>query len=61
MRKSLHLALMFVLWAGVGGAKAAELRVYLIGTGGPELTPERAGVASFDQEVGRLFEIGLAT
>src|ERR1700722_18447984 len=55
MRKSLHLALMFVLWAGVGGAKAAELRVYLIGTGGPELTPERAGMSTLIDVDGRKF------
>jgi ribonuclease Z len=55
MRKSLHLALMFVLWAGVGGAKAADLRVHLIGTGGPELTPERAGMSTLIDVNGRKF------
>jgi ribonuclease Z len=55
MRKSLHLALMFVLCAGVGGAKAADLRVHLIGTGGPELTPERAGMSTLIDVNGRKF------
>jgi ribonuclease Z len=55
MRKSLHLALMFVLWAGVGGAKAADLHVHLIGTGGPELTPERAGMSTLIDVNGRKF------
>jgi ribonuclease Z len=60
MRKSLHLALMFVLWAGVGGAKAADLHVHLIGTGGPELTPERAGMSTLIDVDGRkfLFDVG---
>lgn len=55
MRKSLHLVLTFVLWAGLGGAKADELRVHLIGTGGPELTPERAGMSTLVEVNGRKF------
>jgi ribonuclease Z len=55
MRKSLHLVLMFVLWAGLGGAKADDLRVHLIGTGGPELTPERAGMSTLIDVDGRKF------
>jgi ribonuclease Z len=60
MRKSLHLVLMFVLsaglgGAGIGGAKADELRVHLIGTGGPELTPERAGMSTLIDVNGRKF------
>jgi ribonuclease Z len=55
MGKSLQLALMFVLWAGLGGAKADELRVYLIGTGGPELTPERAGMSTLIDVNGHKF------
>jgi ribonuclease Z len=55
MRKSPHLAFMFVLLAGLGGAKADELRVHLIGTGGPELTPERAGMSTLIDVNGRKF------
>jgi ribonuclease Z len=55
MRKSLHLALMFMLWVGLGDAIAAELRVHLIGTGGPELTPERAGMSTLVDVNGRKF------
>jgi ribonuclease Z len=55
MRKSLHLVLMLMLWAGLGSAKADELRVHLIGTGGPELTPERAGMSTLIDVNGRKF------
>jgi ribonuclease Z len=55
MAKLLHLALMFVLWAELGGAKADELRVHLIGTGGPELTPDRAGMSTLIDVNGRKF------
>jgi ribonuclease Z len=55
MRKSLHIVLILALWAGLGGAKADELRVHLIGTGGPELTPERAGMSTLIDVDGRKF------
>jgi ribonuclease Z len=46
---------MFMLWAGLGGAMADELRVHLIGTGGPELTPDRAGMSTLIDVNGRKF------
>src|ERR1700722_7636177 len=55
MRKSLHLALMFVLCVGLGGAKADELRVHLIGTGGPECAPDGAGMFTLVGVDGRKF------
>jgi ribonuclease Z len=55
MKKSLHFALMLILCAGFGGAQANELRVHLIGTGGPELTPERAGMSTLIDVNGRKF------
>jgi ribonuclease BN (tRNA processing enzyme) len=55
MAKLLQFALMFMLWAGLGGAMADELRVHLIGTGGPELTPDRAGMSTLIDVNGRKF------
>jgi ribonuclease Z len=44
----------------LGAANADELRVHLIGTGGPELTPERAGIATLIDVHGQklLFDAG---
>jgi ribonuclease Z len=50
-------------WAAIcvaGIARADDLRVHLIGTGGPELTPERAGISTLIEVHGQnlLFDAG---
>jgi len=50
-------------WAVIcaaGVARADDLRVHLIGTGGPELTPERAGISTLVEVHGQklLFDAG---
>jgi ribonuclease Z len=54
------LALTLICPAGLGAARADELRVHLIGTGGPELTPGRAGIATLIDVHGQklLFDAG---
>src|SRR3984893_199778 len=54
------LALSLVGSTIVGVANADELRVHLIGTGGPELTPERTGIATLIDARGQklLFDAG---
>jgi ribonuclease Z len=44
-------------------AHAADLSIYLIGTGGPELTPDRAGAATLIRVEGKylLFDVGRNT
>jgi ribonuclease Z len=54
------LVLVLVALVGVAPARADDLRVHLIGTGGPELTPDRAGISTLVDANGRkfLFDVG---
>jgi ribonuclease Z len=54
------LALAVTGFAGLAPARADGLRVHLIGTGGPELTPDRAGISTLVDANGRklLFDVG---
>src|ERR1700678_1180587 len=47
-------------WLVVSAGLAAQTRVVLVGTGGPELTPERAGEATLVEANGQslLFDAG---
>ncbi len=54
-RPAALLALVAILFAGSLSARADALRVHLIGTGGPELTPERAGMSTLIDVNGRKF------
>jgi ribonuclease Z len=54
------LVLAVIAFAGQVPARADGLRVHLIGTGGPELTPDRAGISTLVDANGRklLFDAG---
>ena len=58
--KSALLAVVVVCSASLSVAYADEIRVHLIGTGGPELTPDRAGIATLIEVHGQnlLFDAG---
>jgi ribonuclease Z len=59
-RTSTLLVLATIAFAGQVPARADGLRVHLIGTGGPELTPDRAGISTLVDANGRklLFDAG---
>jgi ribonuclease Z len=59
-RTSTLLVLAIIAFAGQVPARADGLRVHLIGTGGPELTPDRAGISTLVDANGRklLFDVG---
>jgi ribonuclease Z len=59
-RTSTLLVLAIIAFAGQVPARADGLRVHLIGTGGPELTPDRAGISTLVDANGRklLFDAG---
>jgi ribonuclease Z len=59
-RTSTLLVLAIIAFAGLVPAQADGLRVHLIGTGGPELTPDRAGISTLVDVNGRklLFDVG---
>ena len=54
------LVLACIIFVSLAPAHADELRVHLIGTGGPELTPDRAGISTLVDANGRkfLFDVG---
>jgi ribonuclease Z len=60
MGKSALFALLIVGSTCFSAVRADELRVHLIGTGGPELTPDRAGIATLIDVHGQklLFDAG---
>jgi ribonuclease Z len=60
MGKSALFALLIVGSTCLSVVRADELRVHLIGTGGPELTPDRAGIATLIDVHGQklLFDAG---
>jgi ribonuclease Z len=57
MRKSALLAFAIIILVNVSPSRADDLRVHLIGTGGPELTPDRAGISTLIDVNGRKFLI----
>jgi len=54
-RPTALLVLAAIVVAGHLPARAGDLRIHLIGTGGPELTPERAGMSTLIDVDGRKF------
>jgi ribonuclease Z len=63
MRKSALIAFAIIALIHHGPARADDLRINLIGTGGPELTPDRAGPSTLIDVNGRkfLFDAGRGT
>jgi ribonuclease Z len=55
MRKSALIAFAIMALIDHGTARADDLRINLIGTGGPELTPDRAGPSTLIDVNGRKF------
>jgi ribonuclease Z len=53
-RRLVALVLILLAIAGPVSANASTFRVYLLGTGGPELTPERSGAATLIEVGGQL-------
>ena len=60
IQRSILLAFAILFAAGAGWAHAGALRVILVGTGGPELTPDRVGISTLVEANGQklLFDVG---